>query len=226
VKAAIYARVSTVDQEPENQLRESRVQCKARGWTAVEYVDRRVSGTKDRPRSRYADSRRQAAAVRCRRVLATRSARSQPEALDHTAGGFAGARGRVRQLGGRHRRHDARREAPDAHPWCNRGVRKGTHPRARARWPPAGEGTRHATRQATEGADDDRHSRRQRAGRSANLGRVEVNGRALDRDGPIALGTIPCDRVMTFAVFRSVLCSVVRHKSSRDKYLFCGLCCG
>lgn len=48
MKAAVYARVSTVDQEPENQLQELRRYCEARGWTAVEYVDRGVSGTKDR----------------------------------------------------------------------------------------------------------------------------------------------------------------------------------
>jgi DNA invertase Pin-like site-specific DNA recombinase len=48
VKAAIYARVSTLDQEPENQLQELRRYVDARGWTAVEYVDRGVSGTKDR----------------------------------------------------------------------------------------------------------------------------------------------------------------------------------
>src|SRR5207249_9284575 len=48
MKAAIYARVSTVDQEPENQLQELRRYIEARGWTAVEYVDRGVSGAKDR----------------------------------------------------------------------------------------------------------------------------------------------------------------------------------
>jgi DNA invertase Pin-like site-specific DNA recombinase len=48
MKAAIYARVSTVDQEPENQLQELRRYVDARGWTAVEYVDRGVSGAKDR----------------------------------------------------------------------------------------------------------------------------------------------------------------------------------
>src|SRR4051812_31801326 len=42
VKAAIYARVSTFDQEPENQLRENRRYAEARGWTAVEYVDRGI----------------------------------------------------------------------------------------------------------------------------------------------------------------------------------------
>jgi DNA invertase Pin-like site-specific DNA recombinase len=48
MKAAIYARVSTVDQEPENQLQELRRYLQARGWPAVEYVDRGVSGAKDR----------------------------------------------------------------------------------------------------------------------------------------------------------------------------------
>src|SRR5438874_8509376 len=48
MKAAIYARVSTLDQEPENQLQELRRYVEARGWTAVEYVDRGISGAKDR----------------------------------------------------------------------------------------------------------------------------------------------------------------------------------
>jgi len=46
-RAAIYARVSTFDQEPENQLRELRRYVEARGWTAREFVDRGVSGSKD-----------------------------------------------------------------------------------------------------------------------------------------------------------------------------------
>src|SRR5215470_15544634 len=48
MRAAVYARVSTVDQEPENQLQEDRRYVQARGWKAVEYVDRGVSGAKDR----------------------------------------------------------------------------------------------------------------------------------------------------------------------------------
>jgi DNA invertase Pin-like site-specific DNA recombinase len=48
LKVALYARVSTVDQEPENQLQELRRYVEARGWTAVEYVDKGVSGSKDR----------------------------------------------------------------------------------------------------------------------------------------------------------------------------------
>src|SRR5262245_42330375 len=48
MKAAIYARVSTLDQEPENQLQELRRYVEARGWTAIEYVDRGGRGAKDR----------------------------------------------------------------------------------------------------------------------------------------------------------------------------------
>jgi DNA invertase Pin-like site-specific DNA recombinase len=46
-RAAIYARVSTFDQEPENQLQELRRYAQARGWKATEYVDKGVSGAKD-----------------------------------------------------------------------------------------------------------------------------------------------------------------------------------
>src|SRR5262249_48700244 len=48
MKTAIYARVSTLDQEPENQLAELRRYAAARDWTATEYVDNGVSGAKDR----------------------------------------------------------------------------------------------------------------------------------------------------------------------------------
>jgi putative DNA-invertase from lambdoid prophage Rac len=47
MKVAIYARVSTFDQEPENQLQELRRYVAARGWTGQEYVDRGVSGSKE-----------------------------------------------------------------------------------------------------------------------------------------------------------------------------------
>ena len=47
MRVAIYARVSTLDQEPENQLTELRHYVEARGWTAVEYVDHGVSGSKE-----------------------------------------------------------------------------------------------------------------------------------------------------------------------------------
>jgi len=47
MRAALYARVSTADQEPENQLAELRRYCEARGWSVVEFVDRGVSGAKE-----------------------------------------------------------------------------------------------------------------------------------------------------------------------------------
>jgi DNA invertase Pin-like site-specific DNA recombinase len=37
--AAIYARVSTTDQDCEMQLRDLRSYCESRGWKAAEYVD-------------------------------------------------------------------------------------------------------------------------------------------------------------------------------------------
>jgi DNA invertase Pin-like site-specific DNA recombinase len=45
--AAIYARVSTHDQNAENQLIELRAYAEKRGWSAVEYADRGISGAKD-----------------------------------------------------------------------------------------------------------------------------------------------------------------------------------
>jgi DNA invertase Pin-like site-specific DNA recombinase len=48
MRAAIYARVSTLDQEPENQLRDLREYCARRGWQIREYVDHGVSGAKER----------------------------------------------------------------------------------------------------------------------------------------------------------------------------------
>ena len=48
MKAAIYARVSTLGQQPETQLQEVRRYVRARGWEATEYVDHGVSGAKDR----------------------------------------------------------------------------------------------------------------------------------------------------------------------------------
>lgn len=47
-RAAVYARVSTLEQTTENQLVELRRYVKHRGWLAREYVDEGVSGTTDR----------------------------------------------------------------------------------------------------------------------------------------------------------------------------------
>lgn len=48
MRVGLYARVSTGTQNCTNQLIELRQYCTARGWTATEYTDEGVSGTKDR----------------------------------------------------------------------------------------------------------------------------------------------------------------------------------
>jgi DNA invertase Pin-like site-specific DNA recombinase len=48
LRAALYARVSTHEQTPENQLLALRAFASARGWTLAEYVDHGISGAKDR----------------------------------------------------------------------------------------------------------------------------------------------------------------------------------
>jgi putative DNA-invertase from lambdoid prophage Rac len=47
IRAAIYARVSTLDQTCENQLTELRAYAAARGWGIREFVDAGVSGSKE-----------------------------------------------------------------------------------------------------------------------------------------------------------------------------------
>ena len=48
LRAGLYARVSTIDQTPENQLAGLRAFAIARGWDAREYVDHGVSGARER----------------------------------------------------------------------------------------------------------------------------------------------------------------------------------
>jgi DNA invertase Pin-like site-specific DNA recombinase len=48
MRAALYARVSTTDQNTENQLGPLREYARARGWTVSEYVDHGISGTRER----------------------------------------------------------------------------------------------------------------------------------------------------------------------------------
>jgi DNA invertase Pin-like site-specific DNA recombinase len=46
MKAALYVRISTLDQNEDMQLRDLRAYCEHRKWEAVEFVDRGVSGAK------------------------------------------------------------------------------------------------------------------------------------------------------------------------------------
>jgi DNA invertase Pin-like site-specific DNA recombinase len=48
MRAALYARVSTLDQTCENQLAELRQYAAAREWAGIEFIDHGVSGAKDR----------------------------------------------------------------------------------------------------------------------------------------------------------------------------------
>ena len=48
MQAALYVRVSTFDQQPENQLAELRRYAAARGWEVKEYVDHGIRGAKER----------------------------------------------------------------------------------------------------------------------------------------------------------------------------------
>lgn len=48
-RVALYSRTSTVDQTPENQLRDLREYCRARAWSDVtEYADHGFSGSRDK----------------------------------------------------------------------------------------------------------------------------------------------------------------------------------
>ena len=47
-RAALYARVSTSEQNTENQLTSLRLFAEARGWTPAEFVDHGISGAKER----------------------------------------------------------------------------------------------------------------------------------------------------------------------------------
>ena len=124
MKAAIYARVSTLDQEPENQLQELRRYAGARGWTAVEYVDRGVSGAKDRRPALdqlLADAKRRRFDVlvcwrldRLGRIL--KHLITLLDELQVLGVAFV-------SLAEGHRRDDACRQAADAHPRSDRRVR-------------------------------------------------------------------------------------------------------
>jgi DNA invertase Pin-like site-specific DNA recombinase len=48
MKVAVYVRVSRLDQNPENQIAELRRYVDARGWQGMEFIERGISGSKDR----------------------------------------------------------------------------------------------------------------------------------------------------------------------------------
>ena len=48
MKVALYVRVSRLDQNPDNQIAELRRYVTARDWQATEFIERGISGSKDR----------------------------------------------------------------------------------------------------------------------------------------------------------------------------------
>lgn len=48
MEVAVYVRVSRLDQHPENQIHELQRYVQARGWKATEFIERGVSGAKDK----------------------------------------------------------------------------------------------------------------------------------------------------------------------------------
>ena len=181
VRAALYARVSTLDQTCENQLAELRVYAAARGWSVREFVDTGVSGAKEsRPALddliRVA-RRRQVDTLVCWRLdRLGRSLRHLILLLDElTAVGVGFVR--FPERGDRH--DDARRPVAATRSWRHRRVRARAHPRTRS----GGAGTRKSTRAEARPAESHpplcgcaRGTHHPRSGRP--LGRVQEHGAA------------------------------------------------
>jgi hypothetical protein len=89
---------------------------------------------------------RQAATVRCPRVLAAGPARTLAEAPRHAERGTDGSRNRVRQFGRGHRLLDACWQIAAPHSCCPRGVREGADSGAGAGGPATGQSARKAIR--------------------------------------------------------------------------------
>ena len=136
MRCAIYARVSTSEQTSRTNFRNSGGMRRHEAGPSTEYVDRGVSGTKDRrPVPRRAGEGCEASAIRRPGGLAAGPSRAQSEAPRDAAGGRAGRRHRVRVAGRGHRLHDRRRSttAPRS---CGSGrVRAGANRRAGSGWP-------------------------------------------------------------------------------------------
>lgn len=133
-RVGVYARVSTIDQDPASQLHDLRRYAEHRGWSiAEEFIDHGISGTKD---SRPALNRMMAAA-RQRRfdvVLVWRFDRfARSTSSGHPAERSApSARRSIR------RRRPGRLCSPSSRPWPSRtvgdpGARSGRPPRAARR---------------------------------------------------------------------------------------------
>lgn len=130
MRAALCARASTLEQDPENQLLELRAYVGHRGWSLKEYVDHGVSGTKEsRPAldALLRDARRRRFDVLVVWRLDDSAATSGTWCdARRTAGP---GRGVLDPRGG-HRHLDAGRPPPTSYPAADGGVRASEDRRA------------------------------------------------------------------------------------------------
>jgi hypothetical protein len=170
-----------MDQEPENQLRELRAYVAARGWTAMEFVDRGVSGSKDKRPALdellKAAKRRKFDVLVCWRLdRLGRNLRhlilllgelqalgvafvSLAEGIDATT---PAGRLQLQRAG------------------CDRGVRAGPHPRASHGGAAAGQGARYAIGETSDPSSHDARSWGHRPVGGVGVGCLEDDGGAMD----------------------------------------------
>ena len=184
-RAAIYARVSTFDQEPENQLQELRRYVEARGWTGTEFVDRGVSGSKEKRPAldallKDAKRRRFDVLVCWRLDRLGRNLRhlvTMLEELQHVGVAFVSMGEGIdcTTPAGKLQLHIPRGPG---------GVRARAHPRAGLGGPTASESARKAARTTKEPSGNRRCSWGHGVGCCYCVGRVEEHGCAMGQRGP------------------------------------------
>ena len=221
MRCAIYARVSTFDQEPENQLAELRRYVEARGWpAAVEYVDHGVSGAKDRRPALdrlVADAKRRRFDVLvCWRL--DRLGRNLKhlitllEELQALGVAFVSLAEGIDATtpAGKLQMHILGAIAEFERERIRERVLAGLQ-RARTQGRRLGRPWKVPTTIAIPGGSVRAAARTWGVSKSTAARWI--------RDGPIAIGTIPFNQVTTFAVFRSVLCLPAPLESGRDNHL-------
>ena len=200
-RAAVYARVSTLDQEPENQLQELQRYVEARGWAAQEFVDHGVSGTKDRRHAldrliRDATQRKVDTVVVWRLDRLGRNLRHLVTLLDELQAlgvGLCIPRGRDRPA-------DAGWTAAHPHSGCPERIRKGAHRGTRPGWPGARQTARQASRSALRrGAARTALGRRGAASEGSRdaAGHLARHAQAVETKSPVSEDTVTAPKTNT-----------------------------
>ena len=201
MRAALYARVSTLEQEPENQLEELRRYVLARGWTATEYVDYGVSGAKETRPALDAlvkdATRRKVDVLVCWRLdRLGRNLKHLVTLLDELSVlGVAFV-----SLQGRDRCHDSSWKVADAHPGCDRGIRTGSYRRAGPGGARSGQGEREASGTTSDPEASCRDPRQAHsASGGSGVGCLEIYSGQVDQQRQDTGGTNPAEVALTFA---------------------------